>query len=87
MEHELKTLGLYFDAVERGEKTFEVRKHDRLFTAGDTLVLRRIFHDTKDYCEWAKPLRCLVTYVLPGGEFGIAPDYCVMGIKVQEDKQ
>ena len=35
--HELKTLPVYFDAVERGEKTFEVRKDDRGFQKGDVL--------------------------------------------------
>ncbi len=29
MDHELKTIGRYFDAVKAGTKTFEVRKNDR----------------------------------------------------------
>lgn len=37
--HHLKTLPVYFDAVRRGDKTFEIRKNDRDFQTGDTLVL------------------------------------------------
>lgn len=36
-EHELKTRAVYFDAVQRGEKNFEVRKNDREFAVGDVL--------------------------------------------------
>lgn len=38
--HELKTLPVYFDAVKRGDKTFEVRKNDRDFQTGDVLILK-----------------------------------------------
>jgi ASC-1-like (ASCH) protein len=37
--HKLKTIGTYFDAVKRGEKTFDVRKNDRGFQTGDILGL------------------------------------------------
>lgn len=37
--HYLKTLPVYFDAVQRGDKTFEIRKNDRDFQTGDMLVL------------------------------------------------
>lgn len=39
--HKLKTLPPYWDAVRRGEKTFEVRRDDRGFQKGDILELIR----------------------------------------------
>ncbi len=39
MHHELKILPPYFEAVIDGRKTFEIRKDDRGFQAGDTVTL------------------------------------------------
>ena len=84
-KHELKTWPSFFAAVADGSKTFEVRFNDRDFAVGDQLCLR----------EWDPPhgLACLgrytgaqifvsVTYVLPGGRFGIDASTVVMGITV-----
>ena len=38
--HELKTHPMYFRSVACGEKPFEIRKNDRNYRVGDTLVLR-----------------------------------------------
>lgn len=38
--HHLKTLPVYFDAVYRGDKTFEIRENDRDFQTGGMLVLQ-----------------------------------------------
>ena len=45
--HQLKTLPVYFDAVERGEKTFEVRRDDRGFQKGDVVRLLKLTSDAK----------------------------------------
>lgn len=83
-EHELKTRAVYFDAVQRGEKNFEVRKNDREFAVGDVLVLKRflysdISHGVVPSCP-PQSLRRRVNYVLNGGQFGILPGYCVLGL-------
>jgi hypothetical protein len=46
--HKVKCWPSYFDAVARGDKTFEVRYDDRGYQAGDTIVL----------CEWDRDVRC-----------------------------
>ena len=87
--HELKTEDRYFDAVKRGEKTFEVRKNDRAFQTGDIVTLIRIERDKFNggWMESRDPIRntkTTVTYkigwVLQGGQFGIEPGYCVFSL-------
>jgi hypothetical protein len=77
-EHELKTWSIYFDAVARGDKTFEVRRDDRGFQKGDILVLRRF--DSRYFCFTGERLRKRISYILTGGQFGIEPGYVVMGL-------
>ena len=38
-DHHLKTLPLYFDAIQRGTKRFEVRWNDRGYKQGDVISL------------------------------------------------
>lgn len=77
--HQLKVWPQYYSAVAVGAKTFEVRKADRDYGVGDHLIL----------CAW-EPMHqrytgqrttCIITYVLPGGQFGIEAGYCILGIK------
>ena len=77
--HMLKTWPAYFDAVAAGTKTFEVRRDDRGgFYAGDLLELRCWDPRTETYDGRTTTVR--VTYVLPGGAFGVAAGFVVMGI-------
>lgn len=75
--HYIKILPEYYRAVERGEKTFEVRFNDRNYQNRDVLHLQ----------EWAnglytgRSIDAEVTYLLD------SPDYCkegyvIMAIKV-----
>lgn len=85
--HHLKTWPAYWEAIERGDKTFEVRKNDRAFQTGDTLMLE-YFDPTPEafpgYSNFMavqrQALERRVTFVLPGGQFGIEAGYVVMGI-------
>ena len=85
-EHVLKTLPEYWDAVERGEKTFEVRRDDRGFQRGDTVVLRRLTRtklgvdvDTTSRGQY-RDLRFTIGWILTGGQFGIEPGYVVLAL-------
>lgn len=75
MEHRLKIMPEYFEAVVEGRKTFELRKDDRGYAVGDTLVL----------CEWdgkeytGREYRCRIGYMLEGYT-GLSPGYAVLGI-------
>jgi hypothetical protein len=88
-EHILKTWADYWDAIERGEKPFEVRRDDRGFQKGDVLVLRRMVkHHTHGWIEDRShsdnrphDLHRKVTYILTGGQFGIEPGFVVMGLR------
>jgi hypothetical protein len=80
MTHHLKTWPPYFQAVADKRKTFEVRKADRPFSEGDSLYLQEWNPGTEDYT--GREIFALISYVLPGGAFGIEEGYCVLGLDV-----
>ena len=87
-EHVLKTWPAFFDAVQRGEKSFEVRRDDRGFQKGDVLVLQRTESNSAyssvdvDYGgNVSHEIRRRIAYVLTGGQFGIQPGYVVMALE------
>jgi hypothetical protein len=76
--HELKTRPEPYDAMMLGLKTFEVRKNDRDFRVGDTLMLREWDPDTKKYT--GNFIKRDITYILKGGLFGLPDDLVIMSI-------
>jgi hypothetical protein len=68
-----------YDAVLSGKKTFEVRKNDRDFREGDILLLNKWDNVKNEYAGSQTAMS--ITYVLVGGQFGIEPGYCVLGLK------
>jgi len=81
MTHALKTWPMYWDAIETGAKTFEVRRDDRKFCVGDTLVLWRWDPAEEAYTPGCDPLTKRVSFVLRGGNFGIEQGFVVMGLQ------
>ena len=75
MIHELKLRKEFFDYVRFGIKKFEIRKDDRGFNVGDTLVLKEI---DEAGSETGRYLVRQVYYIYRG-EFCL-PGYCVMSI-------
>lgn len=79
MEHKLKILSRYYEAVLQGKKTFEVRKDDRPFQEGDTLLLQETV--TPNGCGYTgREMKVEVTYILRDSEY-VKDGYCIMAIK------
>lgn len=77
MIHQLKLSSKYFDDVQNGTKTFEVRKNDRGFNVGDILILKEVVENDK---YTGRTIKVKVTYFF--SLFGLASGYCVLGVKV-----
>lgn len=80
MIHDLKTWPQFWYAVERGEKTFEIRNgDDRVYQRGDLLRLRMWDPEAMDYVP-GYVLTVEVTYVSHGPPF-LPPGLWVLAIK------
>lgn len=79
MIHELKTWPEYFKEVVRGAKNFEVRKDDRNFSIGDTLILREWNPSTENYTGVITNKK--ITYIMSGGRFGIEEGYVILSLR------
>lgn len=78
MEHRLKTLPPYFAASKAGIKKFELRKNDRGYQVGDTLLLEE--YDPPNGGYTGQVLLKRVTYLLEGcPQYGLSDGYCVLG--------
>lgn len=62
MIHKLKILPEYYEAVRTSVKTFEVRKNDRDFKVGDTLILRE--YDVEQQEFTGRDVRRKISYIL-----------------------
>lgn len=78
IEHDLKTWPEFFVAVWNNEKHFEMRKDDRGYQAGDTLLLRE-WSKAKGYT--GRAVRVEVPYLLGGEWPGLERGYVVMSIE------
>lgn len=80
--HTIKTINPFFQDVWTGKKTFEIRKNDRMYVAGDELCLQE--YDKASELLLSRRILCLVTYVVLYEQFpdGIKEGYCVMGIEL-----
>jgi hypothetical protein len=83
MTHDLKTWPEFFRRVRSGQKNFEVRKNDRDFQVGDTLVLLE-YNPVSNRYE-GNEIHKVISYVLHGGQFGIEQGYCVLGLSDSQD--
>ena len=92
--HILKTAPVYFDAVERGDKPFEIRLDDRGFQRGDIVRLLRLtewpreadIYTPEDGCgatanpAYAHAVERRVTWILTDGFPGLERGYVALGL-------
>ncbi len=76
--HNLKVWPEFWPALSRNLKKVEVRKADRDFKFGDTLLLQEFIPETGQYT--GQMCERMVTHVLQGGQFGIAEGYVALSI-------
>ena len=85
--HELKAHPAMYRAVSRGAKTFETRKDDCAFQAGDTVRLR--YYDPETDSVFPRPpmpednfpvLEFTIGFVLRGGQYGIEPGHVAFSL-------
>ena len=84
MIHELKTWVEYFQLIESGEKSFELRKNDRDYKKGHFLLLREYSKETHEYT--GRKITRKITYILKGTEaeaLGLKKNYCIMGLSLE----
>jgi ASC-1-like (ASCH) protein len=81
MTHELKIMPEYFEAVALGNKTFEVRKDDRKYNVGDTLVLQ----EYSGHSLTGREVTVMVTYILRDRNY-CKDGFCIIGIKITQQQ-
>jgi hypothetical protein len=75
MYHELKTWPVYFEAIWEKRKSFEIRKNDRGFQAGDTVLLREYRPEDRHYT--GREVSARIAYVC---SFDQKDGNCVFGL-------
>lgn len=83
--HELKTWPDLYESMASKIKQFDIRKNDKNFEVGDTLILKKWDPETEKYT--GNILNANVDYIMFGGQFGIEEEYCIMSISVWGERK
>ena len=78
MQHKLKTWPNYFADVQSGKSNFQLRKNDRNFQVGDTLILEEFLPQDNTYT--GRSYKVTVTTIL-SDFIGLEEGFVIMGIK------
>lgn len=73
--HDVKLGTTFFDDVKTGRKTFELRKNDRGYKEGDTIVM----HEYKDGTTTGRTIEKKIVYILEDFT-GLEDGYCILGL-------
>jgi hypothetical protein len=86
MTHALKTWPEFYAPIASGLKTFELRKDDRPFTLGDTVLLQEYNPETEQYT--GKELKFEIGFILRDAvKMGLKPGFCILGLISKEALQ
>lgn len=78
MTHALKTWPEYYREVVNGNKTFELRKDDRDFKSGDTVILQGYDPEVRKYT--GEETKFKIGFVYRGSEFGLKKGHCIFSL-------
>lgn len=84
MQHELKSWPAFFGPIVAGVRTHELRRNDRGFSVGDSLLLREFDPDRGEYTG-AEHLVHVTSLTSAGAPCavsaeGLHPDFCILSI-------
>lgn len=76
----LKTQIEFFEAVEKGVKTFELRKNDRDFKVNDICILEK--YDGDECLD--EQIAIEISYIFCDGKYGLDKEYCILGFNKRQ---
>lgn len=76
--HELKINQIYLKLIIDGRKNWEVRKNDRNFKEGDTIIVKEYILETKSYT--GREAEGTILYVFSNDEM-LKPGYVILSVK------
>jgi ParB family chromosome partitioning protein len=79
--HDIKLAAMYFDDVQSGKKSFELRKNDRNYKVGDFLNM----HEYSDGKDTGRSIDAEIIYMIEDYN-GLEEEYCILGIKLLDHK-
>jgi hypothetical protein len=78
--HTLKILPCFMNPIYEGRKTAELRKDDRFFQIGDTIILQE--WDMASASFLGREIEATITYIFHGPGFGLKLGYVMLCFKV-----
>lgn len=78
-KHDVKTWPAIFEEFRTGRKTFDVRKNDRNYKVGDTIIQHE-YYPTKGTFT-GRNIEQVITYILEGDKFGVVAGFVAMSVK------
>lgn len=84
--HQLKSWPKFFEPLQQGRRTHELRRNDRDFRVGDLLELHEYLHETRTFPGRSCTME--VTSITSASEpcavsaTALNPDYCILSVRL-----